>query len=148
MDKQQITERAGQLISAMRKLKQMKLVKADKSGLRNSEIHFMLMLATVNDGRPVTPSEAAKELNVTLAAVTHHINSLEEQGLVSRLSSPEDRRVSLISLSDKGAKLVEDLRKKRWKKMCDLVEHLGDNESAELISLFDKISEYFEKAEH
>lgn len=146
MDKQLVIKRADHLVGALRKLKQLRFAAGDH-GIRHSELHFLWILAVLNKGEPVKPSEAAKELNVTLAAVTHHINSLEEKGLVSRLASSKDRRVTLIKLSDKGLKLVETLKKNRWKKICGLVEYLGEKESAELISLLDKISEYFEKAE-
>ena len=142
MNKQQITKRAGRLESAMRSLKHTKFLARDDSGLKDSEKYILWMLATLNDGKPVTPSEAAKKLNVTLAAITHHINSLEEQELVARSASPDDRRVTFISLSDKGAAMVETLRKSYWKKICGLVEYLGDEDSSELINLITKIHDY------
>ncbi|MDP1808477.1 MAG: MarR family transcriptional regulator [Actinomycetota bacterium] len=146
MNKQQITERAGRLESAMRSLKQTKFLARDDSGVKDSEKYILWMLATLNDGRAVTPSEAAKKLNVTLAAITHHINSLEEQKLVVRSASPDDRRVTLISLSDTGAAMVETLRKSYWKKICGLVEYLGDEDSSELIHLITKIHEYLKRS--
>jgi len=142
MDKREITERAGRLESAMRSLKQTKFLARDDSGVKDSEKYILWMLATLNDGQPETPSEAAKKLNVTLAAITHHINSLEEQKLVVRSASPDDRRVTLISLSDTGATMVETLRKSYWKKICGLIEYLGDEDSSELIALMTKISDY------
>lgn len=146
MDKRRITERAGRLESAMRSLKQTKFLARDDSGVKDSEKYILWMLATLNDGRAVTPSEAAKKLNVTLAAITHHINSLEEQKLVVRSASPDDRRVTLISLSDTGAAMVETLRKSYWKKICGLVEYLGDEDSSELIHLITKIHEYLKRS--
>ncbi len=145
MDKEQITERAQELQSAMNMFRRTNFIAKDNSGLRHSEKYFMWLLATLNKGGPVMPSEAAKELNVTLAAITHYINSLEKQGYVSRSSSPEDRRVVFVSLSDKGAQMVDAQRNKHAEKMRGLVEYLGDKDSSELISLMIKISEYIKK---
>lgn len=146
MDKELVIERARELESALRGLKSMKLTTSDKSGLRDSEKYILLMLATLNDGKPVMPSEVAKKLDVTLAAITHHINSLEEHGLVSRAASPDDRRVVLVSLSEKGSRLAGVLKKSYWKKTCGLVEFLGDKDSAELVTLMTKISAFAKKA--
>jgi len=146
MNQAEIADRARQLESVMRGLKQAKFTTQDASGLKDSEKYIMLMLATLNEGRPVTPTEIAKKLKVTLAAVTHHINALQERDLVSRAVSPDDRRVVLISLSAQGAEIVETLRISYWKKICGLVEYLGDKDSAELVDLIGKIAKYMEKA--
>jgi len=146
MNTQQITERAHELESAIRGLKHTKFLAGDDSCLKDSEKYILLMLATLNDGRPVRPSEAAKKLNVTLAAITHLINSLEEQELVTRAASPDDRRMVFISLSAKGAAMADALRKSYWKKICGLVEHLGDKDSGELVALMNKISVYIKDA--
>ncbi|MHB8840437.1 MAG: MarR family winged helix-turn-helix transcriptional regulator [Candidatus Aquicultor sp.] len=148
MDKEQITERAHELQSAMNMFRRTNFITKDDSGLRHSEKYFMWLLATLNKGEPVMPSEAAKVLNVTLAAITHHINSLEKQGYVTRSSSPEDRRVVFVSLSDKGAEMVAAMRKSHFEKMYGLVDYLGDKDSAELLALMAKIAEYMKNKAH
>lgn len=144
MDKKQITERASQLETTIHNFQRMRFMAPDDSGLSPTQRYALWMMATLNDGRPVMPSEAAKKLNVTVAAITHQINSLDEQDLIVRTVSPDDRRVVLISLSDKGAEIVAKLRLSYWKKICGLVEHLGDEDSAELIRLMGKISDFVE----
>lgn len=145
MNSKQITQRATQLEGAIRSFKRTKFMTEDGSGLKGSEKYILWMLATLNNGKPVMPSEAAKELDVTLAAITHHINSLEKLKLLVRSHSSEDRRVIFISLSEKGMEVAEALRNSYWKRICDLVEYLGDGDSAELISLITKISSYFKE---
>jgi DNA-binding MarR family transcriptional regulator len=145
MNKQQISERAGRLEGAMRGLKWAKFMAKDDSGLKPSEKYVLFVLATLNDGGPVMPSEVAKKLDVTLGAMTHHINSFEKQGLVIRSDSPNDRRVTLINLSEKGVLVTEALRKKHWKKICGLIEYLGDKDSEQLIALMEKITDYAKK---
>lgn len=146
MDKEQITLRAKELESAMHTMKHTSLILGDDSGLKVSEKHFLWLLATFNNGDPIMPSRVAKKLNITVAAITHRINSLEEQGYVVRSSSPDDRRIVLVSLTDKGKKMAKVLRKSYWKKMCGLVENLGDKDSANLIRLISKISDYLKNS--
>ena len=61
MDEKQITQRAHELESALRTVRRMHLATKDDSGLRNSEKYILWRLATLNNGEPVMPSEAAKE---------------------------------------------------------------------------------------
>lgn len=142
MNKKQITERSLKLSSAIRNLKRTKFITQGGSRLKGSEKYILLVLATLNDGKPVMPSEAAKELNVTLSAITHHINSLEKQQLLLRSHSSDDRRVIFISLSEKGLKAAAAIKKGYLKKIYDLVEFLGDRDSAQLIDLITKISNF------
>ncbi len=145
MDKEQIAQRANELTNAMRKFRRTNFITRDSSGLKNSEKHFLWLLATLNNGQPVMPSEVARKLEVTLAAITHRINSLEKQGYIVRSPSPDDRRVVFISLSDKGTEMVDALKKSYWEKICGLVEYLGDKDSSDLIALIVKVSEYVKK---
>jgi DNA-binding MarR family transcriptional regulator len=106
------------------------------------------MLAMLNNGKPVRPSEAAKKLDVTVAAITHRINSLEKEGYIVRTSSPTDRRVVFISLSEKGTETVSILKENHRQSIYGLVEHLGDEDSADFIDLLGKISNYYKQMEN
>lgn len=54
--------------------------------------------------------EVAKAFGVTLPAVTHIVDRLEQKDLVSRSDHPVDRRVYVLDLTRAGASLVEELR--------------------------------------
>jgi DNA-binding MarR family transcriptional regulator len=105
------------------------------------------MLAMLNNGKPIKPSEAARILDVTVAAITHRINSLEKEGYIVRTSSPTDRRVVFISLSEKGSETVSILKKNHKQSIYGLVEYLGDEDSANFIDLLGKISNYYKRME-
>jgi DNA-binding MarR family transcriptional regulator len=135
-------QHAYELAHALKTFRRTTLIVRDNSGLKNAEKFFLLLLASLNNGAPVKPSEAAKELNVTLAAVTHYINSLEGQGLVVRTPSPDDRRVVLVSLSERGKETVDSLRKIHLEEIRGIVEYLGDKDSAAFVALITKITEY------
>jgi DNA-binding MarR family transcriptional regulator len=54
---------------------------------------------------------------VTLPAVTHIVDRLEEKGLVTRGDHPADRRVYVLDLTRTGQTLVEDLEAIRLRGM-------------------------------
>ncbi len=53
--------------------------------------------------------DVGKAFGVTLPAVTHIVDRLEQKGFLARGDHPVDRRVSVLELTAAGAKLVEDL---------------------------------------
>lgn len=55
-------------------------------------------------------SPMAQELDITLSACTHLVDKLVRAGFVARSEDPDDRRVVLCSLTDKGQGLAERLR--------------------------------------
>ena len=61
--------------------------------------------------------DVAKAFGVTLPAVTHIVDRLEEKGLVARGDHPADRRVYLLDLTRAGRILVEELEAIRLRGM-------------------------------
>lgn len=53
--------------------------------------------------------EVARAFRVTLPAVTHIVDRLEQKRLVGRAADPADRRVSVLELSATGQALVREL---------------------------------------
>ena len=61
--------------------------------------------------------DVAKAFGVTLPAVTHIVDRLEEKGLVVRGDHPADRRVYVLDLTRQGKALVEELEAIRLRGM-------------------------------
>src|SRR5881409_1023373 len=61
--------------------------------------------------------DVAKAFGVTLPAVTHIVDRLEEKGLVTRGDYPADRRVYVLDLTRAGKTLVEELEAIRLRGM-------------------------------
>src|SRR2546422_6432859 len=53
--------------------------------------------------------DVAKAFGVTLPAVTHIVDRLEEKGLVTRGDYPADRRVYVLDLTRAGKTLVDEI---------------------------------------
>ena len=68
------------------------------------------VLATLRrSGAPytLTPTELFSALMVTSGTMTTRLKNLENQGLIDRLSNPDDARSMLVRLTDKGKELIE-----------------------------------------
>ncbi len=79
-------------------------------------------------------------LSVSPPAVTRHIAKLESEGYVQVNRSKEDARKSVILLTRKAEKEIEDASPFVGEAMKKIIKPLSDNETKVLISALDKIS--------
>ena len=78
----------------------------------------------------VNPSALAAGIHVTPANVTGIVERLVEQGLLARSADADDRRVSWLTVTDKGRTLVNDLREGRAQEMRRILDRLTEQELA------------------
>jgi len=71
---------------------------------------------------PVRMSDIASALGVSLATATGVVDRLVERDIVLRESQPEDRRVVLCRLSEKGQKMIEGLWQLARDRLKELLE--------------------------
>lgn len=130
---------AIELRNSLHRIGKIKMAIHDQSLPKEAEKRLLFTLGNIYKGEPVRPSELAKNMCVTLSAVSHHINALEKDGYIERLLDPNDKRVLLISLSEKGKEFDKQMKEKFMQGMQSLVEHLGEEDTQELIRLLGKI---------
>ena len=78
----------------------------------------------------VNPSALAAGIHVTPANVTGIVERLVEQGLLTRNADADDRRVSWLTVTDKGKTLINDLREGRAQEMRRILDKLTEQELA------------------
>ena len=54
--------------------------------------------------------ELAEAVGVREATLTHHLNSMDQQGLITRRRDPANRRVHLVELTEAGEAAFQRLR--------------------------------------
>jgi MarR family transcriptional regulator for hemolysin len=86
-----------------------------------------------------TQSEMAEAMGISAATLTHHLNAMEEQGLVRRWRESSNRRVQRVELTDEGIAMFDQLRDAALKHDQRLRSKLGDGEAAQLGELLDKL---------
>jgi DNA-binding MarR family transcriptional regulator len=114
--------------------------------LRPSECELLTLLySNFIDGKTnLQASEISRQLKITPAGVTHLLNPLSESGYIKRAKNPSDKRFVLISLTSKGKRLADTLRKDSRKKISDIAKHLGDEDAKTFIRIMTSIASYLE----
>ena len=95
--------------------------------------NLLFWLAT--DSTPRTPTNLAKEMHVTKAAITKASGPLLERGLLDKQPDPEDCRSFKLVLSEAGEKAVEDLGPEYLGNLERLYNELGEKKYLKLIKL-------------
>ena len=133
---------AFELQNVIGQLKRANSLKHGHSNLKGAEKHVLILISELKKNGPVTTSEIANKIGVTLAAVTHQVNALEKEGLIERMQDKEDRRIAFIELSEKGGVQVAKLKKEFAQKIQKLTNFLGDKDTRTLIHLIKKIADF------
>jgi DNA-binding MarR family transcriptional regulator len=92
-------------------------------------------------------SGLASGIRVTPANVTGIVDRLVEQGLLTRTPDPDDRRVSWLSVTDRGKTLINDLREGRVQEMRRILDKLTEEELAIVARSFELVARAAEVSE-
>ena len=89
-------------------------------------------LATVGRHGPLTPSELAARERVQRPTATRVLARLEELGLIVRTPDPQDRRSSLVAVTETGSALLDELRTRKTAFLAERLDGLDADERAVL----------------
>ncbi len=105
------------------------------------------VLATLRrSGQPyqLSPTELFNMLMVTSGTMTHRIDQLERVELVKRIPDPDDRRGTIIVLTDQGFRLIDAAVTAHVAKQHRLLKELEAAEREALVELLRKLLGTFE----
>lgn len=106
------------------------------------------VLATLRrSGQPyqLSPTELFNTLMVSSGTMTHRIDRLEQAHLVRRIPDPDDRRGTLIQLTDKGFEVIEEAVTAHVANEHRLLNGLEEAERRSLAQLLRKLLMSFEE---
>ena len=97
--------------------------------LMNLSASQFMSLMYISEHAPVTMSAIASYLRIELPSATSVINKLSRAKLIKRHASPDDRRLVLISLTERGQDLLKQAKDLRRQKLngispCFLIEKI------------------------
>lgn len=115
-------------------------------GLTPGEVRLLRNIMRMDSGQGVMVSELSGVLNVSPSFITQAANKLVKQGMVDRTADPKDRRAVRLRVTEAGKDLVQDIFNEILASYGGLVEHLGEEKCEELITLLNKVYEYFDLA--
>ena len=70
-----------------------------------------LVLLNLKIRRPANQRELAEAVGVREATLTHHLNAMDSEGLITRRRDTTNRRIHVVELTDAGEEAFHRLRK-------------------------------------
>jgi DNA-binding MarR family transcriptional regulator len=108
------------------------------------DVQYTLLFG-LREHNELPSSEVAQLAALSPAAATELLDQLVQQGLVRRARSERDRRVVLVSLTDRGEALVEERRaifEPRWR---DAFSEFSEAELRTAIAVLERMAELFDE---
>jgi len=91
-------------------------------------VECILLQLLISDDRPKSLKEIRQFINVSNSRITHLTDALITKGYIERISTPVDRRIYLIRITQKGYDLAQDFQNKQIKVYDEVLNQLSDSE--------------------
>ena len=108
--------------------------------ITNNDMH---VIEAIGIGQPRNMSAVAKTLSVTVGTLTIAVNNLVKKGYVERRRSEFDRRVVLISLSQKGEKAYAHHRRFHEEMVQAILEGMDEDQAETLVRALNNLLNFF-----
>ena len=121
-------------------LEQKAIITDEFKNISNNDMHI---IDAIGEDGCKSMSTVAKSLSVTVGTLTIAINSLVKKGYVSRVRSEEDRRVVLLSLSEKGKRAFLHHKRFHDAMIQKVLEGLNEQETEVLVRALQNLRGFF-----
>ena len=102
-------------------------------------IPVWLVLISIKSRQVGNQRELAEAVGIKEATLTHHLNAMDAQGLITRRRDPANRRVHVVQLTDEGEAAFLRLRDAAMAFNERLRRGFADDEIAALEGLLDRL---------
>lgn len=99
------------------------------------------IMAHLGRGAPMTASDICIRAHLEKSKVSRAVSALEKAGLLVRSPSSTDRRAEILSLTDAGLRVHDDLAARATQFQTDLMARLGPQQAQVLTKLLRKMAE-------
>lgn len=128
------------LFNEIWELEEKAIITEEYKDVTNNDMHI---IEAVGLGNGNTMSSIAKKLNVTAGTLTTSMNRLVRLKYVVRQRSEEDRRVVLISLTEKGERAFQHHADFHAQMTDAVIESLDSEELQALLKMLNSLSKFF-----
>jgi DNA-binding MarR family transcriptional regulator len=115
---------------------------SSRYGLNRGEAEVLIKLRQAEDG--LSPGYLADRLMLSTGAMTNRLDGLERAGLILRDADPDDRRASIVRLTDRGVDLIGSVISEIGKMEFEALSVLSAAELKKLNDLLRKVVLSFE----
>lgn len=114
------------------------LVKKDMRTYGINPTEFAVLELLYNKGKqPI--QRIGKKILLASSSITYVIDQLEKKGLVERLDCPDDRRIKLASITQKGREFMNEAFPKHEKRIEEIFSNMTEEEIDVAIEIFKRI---------
>lgn len=99
----------------------------------------ILLLVLEDGGDGLRQKDIAEKLGINAPALTEQIDRLEADRYLERCANPDDRRSTLVRLTEKGRARAYEVADERRARAADLCAGLSEEEKDTLIALLGKL---------
>jgi MarR family transcriptional regulator, transcriptional regulator for hemolysin len=99
-----------------------------------------LILLNLKIRRPGTQRELAEAVGIREATLTHHLNAMDADGLITRTRDAANRRIQVVALTERGDEAFLRLRGAAMDFDAKLRSGLSDTDLATLTTLLTRLS--------
>jgi MarR family 2-MHQ and catechol resistance regulon transcriptional repressor len=110
----------------------------EETGIDDTD--FRILEALLNKG-PLPVNTIGPKVYLTPGSISTAVDRLVERGLVSRVESPEDRRVRIVSLTPRGKRLIAPIFRKHAAEIRKVFADANPKELQALETILKKIGE-------
>lgn len=135
---------AREILYMLSSMKKRNVFSKRKFLLRGEDL-FLVVLDDV--GGMSTPSQLSEYTDFTPARLSAIIKALEGKGYILRQQNETDKRCTIIEITEKGLVYSRELKEAAIRNSLDIIEKLGEKDSAEFVRLLKKLFEIMEKEE-
>lgn len=116
-----------------------------KWGLKLGEFDVLASLRRSGAPFRLNPTQLWQGMLLSSGAMTNRLDRLETAGYIERLPDPNDRRATLVSLTEKGLKLIDEAVVSHTQNEEECIQDFTDEEINSLNSLLTKLKQSIEK---
>lgn len=108
-------------------------------GIVSSHIRYMDMIQELQKQKDhVKVSDLSDVLNIPRPGVTRTIKEMEKKGLVQKTASPNDGRVTYLSLTDHGKEISEKYNENYFNELTPYLDDISDADADCMVQTIQK----------
>ncbi len=105
------------------------------------------LMARLRDNGPMSQTQLAALLDIRPQSISELISKMESEGLVSRAQSEEDKRQTIVSLTEAGQEKIAVISEARRRHAEEFFSPLSDEEKTTLFEILQKLTDSNSKSE-
>ncbi|MFI3167124.1 MAG: MarR family transcriptional regulator [Bacillota bacterium] len=118
----------------------------EENFLHSGEMSLIKFIAHYHHRFDKAPTlvKISQVIGISGATATTLADRLIKKGLIEKVTSPEDKRAKLLSLTEKGEEYLMSNRARHKDMLLKIISSIGEDDSIELARILKKINQHLE----